>query len=230
MKILREEEDTTAHERKVLAAILGHPKADLMLATLLSVGSLSHAQVLAAGDGEPVANRIAVSNVIPFMDTHGNEQPVFPNNSVALEVVVARKVPSTKTKLKRRLLESGVPQCVFEDKGEKVYVSGGANPDLIDKLRVDPDFRVALVRLDGIVEEIVDNVECTVCMNGIASAGTICGTRTCTMLLCTGCAERIRGSRDPRCPGCRQRPGAATAEVAVAVEPTEADSMPECGK
>ena len=234
VKILREEEDTTAHERTVLAVIRGHPKADLMLATVISVGAQSHAQVLAAGDGEPVANPIAGSEVVPFTDTYGNdtnEYPVFPNDSVALEVAEVKEVDATFEKLRRSMIEEcGIPRCVFEDRGARTYVTGGGNPDLIRLLRRHLTFGGAMAALDGVVEELCGNLQCTVCMDGTASEGAICGTRACTMLLCAGCAERIRGSRDPRCPGCRQRPGAAAAEVAVAVEPTEEDSVPECGK
>jgi hypothetical protein len=217
-------EDTAPDEHSVLAEIRAHPKADLMLATLLSVGSLSHAQVLLAGDGEPVANRIAGSNVVPFMDTHGNEQPVFPNDSVESQVVVEKKVASTEEKLERLLRQSGVPQCVFEPQGAKVYATGGANPDLLNRVREHPDFRVVMVRLDGAVEEIVDNSQCAVCMQRAASKGAICGTRACTMRLCAGCSERIFESRDPRCPGCRRRPASAAAAVAVA--PSTAESVP----
>ena len=49
-------------------------------------------------DGEPVANPIAGSEVVPFTDTYGNdtnECPVFPNGSVAVEVAAVKEVDAT---------------------------------------------------------------------------------------------------------------------------------------
>lgn len=215
--------NTTADGCFVLATILGHPKADLMLATVLSVGAHSHAQVLAAGDGEPVANAIAGSNVVPFADTYGNdtnEYPVFPNDSVALEVAKVTEVRATPEMLKRLMLEEcGVPKCVFGPYGARVYATGGGIPHLIAALRRHRTFGGAMATLDGIVEELCGNLQCAVCMDGTASEGAICGARACTMRLCAGCAGQIRGSRDPRCPGCRRRfPGFAAPALPDAAE------------